>query len=94
MLRAVPDEVRGDEVMACVVPRGSVDNQQELAHQLLEFCLQRLAYFKAPGYIAFCDRLPLTATEKIQRASLGELARARASADGTLDLRTLKKRIS
>lgn len=89
---AVPDDVRGDEVMACVVPRGAVENPCELARELVEFCLQKLAYFKAPGYIAFCDRLPLTATEKIQRAQLGELARERVALSSTLDLRSLKKR--
>src|SRR6202012_5508617 len=83
---AVPDEVRGDEGMACLVPRGTVDDQPGLARERVELCLQKLAYFKAPGYIAFCDRLPLTATEKIQRARLGELARARVSLSSTLDL--------
>jgi acyl-CoA synthetase (AMP-forming)/AMP-acid ligase II len=91
---AVPDEVRGDEVMACVVCRDKLtaEEQASLARDLMEFCLQRLAYFKAPGYVAFCDRLPLTATEKIQRARLSELARERLSADSTLDLRALKRR--
>ena len=89
---AVPDEVRGDEVMACVVPRGAVEDQPALARELVELCLQKLAYFKAPGYIAFCDQLPLTATEKIQRARLGELARERVGSSGTLDLRSMKRR--
>lgn len=91
---AVPDDVRGDEVMACVVARGCVEDQPALARELVEFCLQKLAYFKAPGYIAFCDRLPLTATEKIQRARLGELARQRVGLAGTQDLRSMKKRLS
>jgi acyl-CoA synthetase (AMP-forming)/AMP-acid ligase II len=89
---AVPDDVRGDEVMACVVARGAVEDPPRLAKELVEFCLQKLAYFKAPGYIAFCDQLPLTATEKIQRARLGELARERVALSGTLDLRSMKKR--
>jgi len=89
---AVPDEVRGDEVMACVVPRGAVEDPPALARELVELCLQRLAYFKAPGYIAFCDELPLTPTEKIQRARLGELARERVGISSTLDLRSMKKR--
>ncbi len=92
---AVPDEVRGDEVMACVIPREAVDSGgMPLAHELLNFCLARLAYFKAPGYITFCDRLPMTPTEKIQRARLGELARERLRAGDTLDLRGMKKRNS
>ena len=91
---AVPDEVRGDEVMACVVPRSSLtaDEQSTLARELVDFCLQRLAYFKAPGFVAFCTQLPLTPTEKIQRAKLGELAREKMGGPGTIDLREMKKR--
>ncbi len=91
---AVPDEVRGDEVMACVIPRGALSEgeQAKLAHELVDFCLERLAYFKAPGFVAFCEQLPLTATEKIQRAKLSELARQRVSQAGTVDLRGMKKR--
>ena len=91
---AVPDDVRGDEVMACVVPRTLPGEAAHttLAHELLEFCLARLAYFKAPGYVAFCSELPLTPTEKIQRARLGELARGRVQARDCVDLRPFKKR--
>jgi acyl-CoA synthetase (AMP-forming)/AMP-acid ligase II len=91
---AVPDEVRGDEVMACVIPRHRPDESAvvPLAHDLLNFCLSRLAYFKAPGYVAVCEQLPLTATEKIQRARLGELARGLLSEGRCVDLRSLKKR--
>lgn len=91
---AVPDEVRGDEVMACVIPRGELSDAErlQLARELVSFCLERLAYFKAPGFVAFCDRLPLTATAKIQRAGLGELARKSLGAARTVDLRGMKKR--
>lgn len=91
---AVPDEVRGDEVMACVVPRGPLGEAERAAfgQELTQFCLERLAYFKAPGYIGFCDSLPLTATEKIQRARLKELGHALLRGPACLDLRALKKR--
>ncbi|HUI60002.1 MAG TPA: AMP-binding protein, partial [Steroidobacteraceae bacterium] len=91
---AVPDEVRGDEVMACIVARGALPeaDRQALARELVEFCLQRLAYFKAPGYVSFCDHLPLTPTEKIQRARLRELANEALAGHQSIDLRPLKKR--
>jgi acyl-CoA synthetase (AMP-forming)/AMP-acid ligase II len=56
---AVPDEVRGDEVMACIVPRTPVGVTQRdtFARDVLDFCLQRLAYFKVPGYVVFCEAL-------------------------------------
>jgi acyl-CoA synthetase (AMP-forming)/AMP-acid ligase II len=91
---AVPDDVRGDEVMACVVPRTMPEEgaRASLARELLEFCLARLAYFKAPGYVTFCSELPLTPTEKIQRARLGELARSRVQSTDCVDLRASKRR--
>jgi acyl-CoA synthetase (AMP-forming)/AMP-acid ligase II len=91
---AVPDEVRGDEVMACIVPRAMPADgmQSALAKELVDFCLARLAYFKAPGYVAFCTQLPLTPTEKIQRVRLKELAQGLARENRCVDVRTLKKR--
>jgi acyl-CoA synthetase (AMP-forming)/AMP-acid ligase II len=93
---AVPDEVRGDEVMACIVLRNPVreDELRALARELVDFCLARLAYFKAPGYVTFCNQLPLTATAKIQRAKLGELARETLEQGRAIDLRAMKKRAS
>ena len=91
---AVPDEVRGDEVMACVVPRSRLNDAERVAfgRELSQFCLERLAYFKAPGYIGFCERLPLTATEKIQRARLKDVGQALLGSPACVDLRALKKR--
>jgi len=91
---AVSDQMRGDEVMACIVPNESLDEAERtvLARDLLEFCMQRLAYFKAPGYVAFCERLPLTPTEKVQRARLKDLAQTLVGAPGCIDMRALKKR--
>jgi acyl-CoA synthetase (AMP-forming)/AMP-acid ligase II len=91
---AVPDDVRGDEVMACIVPRASVGETERaaFARDVLDFCLQRLSYFKAPGYVALCDDLPLTPTEKIQRVRLNELAQALLATPACVDMRALKKR--
>jgi len=91
---AVPDDVRGDEVMACIVPRAAMQatDLEAFARDVVEFSLQRLAYFKAPGYVALCEALPLTATEKIQRAQLKERAQALQSTSACFDTRALKKR--
>lgn len=90
---AVPDPVRGDEVMACIVPAPGVEIDEDLAVELAEFCRERLAYFKAPGYLAFCAELPLTPTEKLQRPGLKSLAIERLEAGSCSDLRSLKRRI-
>ena len=74
---AAPDEIRGDEVFACIRPKGgSVEpgDARPLAEELVRYCLKRLAYFKAPGYVAFVNALPHTTTEKLDRAALKSLA--------------------
>jgi len=90
----VPDALRGDEVAACVVPARELTPGEtpHAAQELVAHCLQRLAYYKAPGWIAFCASLPLTATQKIQRSELKALARARVNAGAAVDTRALKKR--
>ncbi|HEY6822946.1 MAG TPA: AMP-binding protein, partial [Steroidobacteraceae bacterium] len=89
---AVPDELRGDEVFACIVPRESVADPARLAQELGTLCRERLAYYKAPGYVAFCTALPLTRTEKLQRSELRELARRLLEQGSCIDLRGLKRR--
>jgi len=89
---AVPDEIREEEVMACIVPMPGVTADAALADRLVDWCLARLAYFKAPGWILFLDGLPTTGTQKVQKAQIfprGEDPRRRA---GCLDLRPKKKR--
>ncbi|MDE0244259.1 MAG: AMP-binding protein [Gammaproteobacteria bacterium] len=91
---AAPDEIRGDEVFACIRrKRGSADSgdAQSLAEELVRYCLKRLAYFKAPGYVAFVDALPHTTTEKLDRAALKLLAADLLDRADCLDTRALKR---
>ena len=92
---AVPDPLRGDEVMACVVRREGIASDEATAQQIVRRALAELAYFKVPGWLVFVDALPLTPTQKVQRGELRALAaRALAGNDGLLafDCRALKKR--
>ena len=91
---ATPDEVRGEEVLACVVPHTMVDpaRQSELAAAIVQAALDDLSYFKVPGWIAFVDSLPLTATQKIQRGELKMRARDLPGSAGCVDTRRLKIR--
>jgi crotonobetaine/carnitine-CoA ligase len=89
---AVPDELREEEVMACVVPMPGVVADAVLAARLVDWCLDKLAYFKAPGWVLFLDRLPTTGTQKVQKTQIvprGEDPRTRA---GCIDLRERKKK--
>jgi acyl-CoA synthetase (AMP-forming)/AMP-acid ligase II len=91
---AVPDAVRGDEVLACVVCNDppADGNLADRAHELVAWCLGRLAYYKAPGYVAFLDALPLTATNKLQRGKIGNLAATLLGDARCIDTRDMKKR--
>ncbi|HEU4368358.1 MAG TPA: AMP-binding protein [Methylomirabilota bacterium] len=89
---AVPDELREEEVMACVVPMAGVTADLAFAQELVEWCLKRLAYFKAPGWVLFVPSLPTTGTQKVQKTRIfprGEDPRTRPTAH---DLRDRKKR--
>ena len=91
---ATPDAVRGDEVLACIVPRDPLAecDRSALAASIVAHALAQLAYYKAPGYVAFVDALPLTASQKIQRGQLRELAQSLPGQAHCLDTRVLKKR--
>ena len=92
---AVPDAVRGDEVMALVVaqvPPAGEDAMALAARALVEWALSQLAYYKAPGYVAFVDALPLTATNKIQRGELKTLAPTLLGSPRCVDTNAMKKR--
>jgi len=89
---AVPDDVREEEVMACIVPMAGVAADRALAERLQDWALARLAYFKAPGWVLFVATLPTTGTQKVQKTQIfpkGEDPRRRPTA---LDLRERKKR--
>lgn len=63
-----PDEYRGERVVAFVVPAGPHLDVDEL----LRFVRDRLAAFKVPREVEVVDRLPTTASGKVQRRVLRE----------------------
>jgi len=91
---ATPDPVRGDEVLACIVLRHPLPQAEraEVARALVEHTLAQVAYFKAPGYVAFVDALPLTPSQKIQRGELKAMAAQLPTQPHCIDTRSLKRR--
>ncbi|WP_428686432.1 AMP-binding protein [Roseibium sp.] len=85
----VPDPVRGDEVFACLKVKNP---SRQKAEAITLWSLEQMAYYKAPGYIAFVDKLPLTPTQKIQRAALKEMALRLLDNPDTIVTGHLKKR--
>lgn len=92
---AVPDALRGDEVLACIVGEGvadDADSRRAAAAEIVDWCLARLAYYKAPGYVAFVDALPLTTSQKVQRGELRALAASLVGQVNCIATVALKKR--
>lgn len=91
---AVPDAVRGDEVLACIVcaTPPNVSAMPALARDIVDWGLSRLAYYKVPGYVAFVDALPLTATNKIQRGQLKAMAPTLIGTPKCIDTCSMKAR--
>lgn len=89
---AVRDELREEEVMACVIPQSQEDAGEALAHELFEWCSARLAYFKAPGWLLFVDKLPTTSSQKLKRVGMFPPGTDPCTQPGVVDLRLLKKK--
>jgi crotonobetaine/carnitine-CoA ligase len=93
---AVPDEVREEEVLACVVlneqNRLSAEKADRLAKELFDYCHTHLAYYKAPGWIWFAHEIPTTGTQKIQKHRLFPNCSDPRALAGMHDLRPFKKR--
>ena len=88
----VPDDIRGDEVMACIIPAPGAARDLQTATDIALRSLPTLAYFKIPGYIAFVDTLPLTASEKPRRGDIRALALSMLQRGECYDVRHLKQR--
>lgn len=67
----VPDRKYGEQVMAAIVLKKGVAMTEEEAR---EFCRGRIANYKIPKYVKFVDSYPMTASGKIQKFKLREMA--------------------
>ena len=67
---AVEDDLRGEEVMAYVVPGEGVSREEVGPAALSAFCAERLARFKVPRYWHYRDDLPRTPSERIRKEVL------------------------
>ncbi len=88
---AHPDDVRGDEVAAFLILEAG-DGDHAKAAEIAHWALDQMAYYKVPGWIAFVEELPLTATQKILRGKLKSLLEETAALGRFIDTRHLKKR--
>jgi len=73
----VPDEYRGETVKAFVVKRSGATTTEE---EIMAFCKERLAAYKAPKAVEFRDDLPKSAVGKLLRRVLIDEERQKTGA--------------
>ncbi|GMX61119.1 AMP-binding protein [Paenibacillus elgii] len=67
----VPDEKFGEQLMAWIrLKEGESITEEEIR----DYCIDKISKFKIPRYIQFCDQFPMTASGKIQKFKLREIA--------------------
>ncbi|WP_019854660.1 long-chain-fatty-acid--CoA ligase [Actinopolyspora mortivallis] len=79
----LPDEQRGEEVCAVVVPADSVDTDQSVKDGIIDWSARRLAAHKYPRRVSFVTELPLGPSHKVLKRELR--ARLVARQDTTED---------
>lgn len=67
----VPDRKYGEQVMAAIVLKKGVEMSEE---EVKEYCRDKIAHYKIPYYVKFVDSYPMTASGKIQKFKLREMA--------------------
>ncbi|MDQ2088786.1 AMP-binding protein [Marimonas arenosa] len=89
---AALDEIREEEVLACIVLADGVPADCETGQSIVRQAAEKLSYFKVPGWILFVDALPVTGTQKVVKHKLFAAGEDPRERPGILDLRSLKKR--
>ena len=75
----VPDELRGEEVKAYLVPQHGREPEAGLVERVIDHCRGTSRRFKVPRYLAIVTALPKTSSGKIAKhALIGEKSDLRA----------------
>lgn len=69
----VPDKKYGEEVMAYLILKNNLDKIPS-EEDIIQFVKKGLSRFKAPRYVRFLDAYPMTASGKIQKYRLRDMA--------------------
>ena len=71
----LPDPYRGETIKAFVVPR---EGETLTAEEVMAFCREKLAAYKAPKQVEFMEDLPKSTVGKVLRRKLREMEMERA----------------
>ncbi|MBQ6341416.1 MAG: AMP-binding protein, partial [Kiritimatiellae bacterium] len=66
-----PSKKYGEQPAAFVIPADGVELKPE---DVQAFCKDKISWFKIPKYVHFLDVFPMTASQKIQKYKLREMA--------------------
>jgi long-chain acyl-CoA synthetase len=66
----VPDDYRGQQIRAYIVPAPGAEPDDQLRHELLHYCTQHIAKFALPREIVFRTELPKTPMGKVAYRAL------------------------
>jgi fatty-acyl-CoA synthase len=67
----VPDRKYGEQVMAAIILKKGQSMSED---EVRDFCRDRIANYKIPKYVKFVDGYPMTASGKIQKFKMREMA--------------------
>ncbi len=67
----VPDKKYGEQVMAAIILKKGMTMSEE---EVRSFCRDKIANYKIPKYVKFVDSYPMTASGKIQKFKMREMA--------------------
>jgi len=67
----VPDRKFGEQVMASIILKKGVEMSED---EVREFCRGKIANYKVPKYVKFVDSFPMTASGKIQKFKMRDMA--------------------
>jgi fatty-acyl-CoA synthase len=82
----VPDRKYGEQVMAAIKLKERVTCTAE---EIRQYCRDRIANYKVPYYVKFVDEYPMTASGKIQKFKLREMAIKELQLEESANLQTV-----
>lgn len=67
----IPELVKGEEVVACIALKPGQNHLTE--EEVIRYCKDNLAAYKAPKFVRFFDTLPKTVTGKLEKVTLRQI---------------------
>ncbi len=67
----VPDRKYGEQVMAAIILKKGMEMTED---EVRDFCREKIANHKIPKYVKFVDSYPMTASSKIQKFKMRDMA--------------------